>query len=335
MRGEVTNRVLLGRKSPGCPAGVFRSGRDDLGGKQTWRPEHNEISATSKLFPARSRFKRDNCGKPTHFSIGEGRWHRGRNRREHTVYRRGRGSSIQEQTVGDNVGKLPWAAGTGYNLQGLSKQGQKPKEERAQRERRMSPYERRRRSNVLPGDGSRLPNGGNTRVGQRGSGHLAAFSVCLGGRLDKTGTHATDRSRGEAVGKPGVAGVYTNQRLNLSKPWEGLRRTGQGLEPDPGNLAVRDFRGASRNVRHGETVNPPAIERAGPETPHLQRGALDLYPNHWERPLRPPAGGRRSRRICAIDACDASVSWLTYGPADARYDVTGAAAGFTAIRSTM
>src|SRR5215831_706744 len=119
----------------------------------------------------------------------------------------------------------------------------RPKAEggRAQRERRMSPYERRRRSNVLPGDGSRLPNGGNTRVGQRGSGHLAAFSVCLGGRLDKTGTHATDRSRGEAVGKPGVAGVYTNQRLNLSKPWEGLRRTGQGLEPDPGNLAVRDF----------------------------------------------------------------------------------------------
>ena len=51
------------------------------------------------------------------------------------------------------------------------------------------------------------------------------------------------------------------------------------MEPDPGNLAVRDFRGASRNVRHGETVNPPAIERAGPETPHLQRGALDLYPN--------------------------------------------------------
>ena len=60
--------------------------------------------------------------------------------------------------------------------------------------------------------------------------------------------------------------MHTNQRLNLSKPWEGPRRTGQGLEPDPGNPAVRDFRGASRNVRHGETVNPPAIERAGPET---------------------------------------------------------------------
>src|SRR5271169_1324712 len=73
----------------------------------------------------------------------------------------GRGSSIQEQTVGDNVGKLPWAAGTGNNrnnLQGLSKRGQKPKEERAQRERRMSLYERRRRSKAAPR---------NRRIGSR------------------------------------------------------------------------------------------------------------------------------------------------------------------------
>jgi len=81
------------------------------------------------------------------------------------------------------------------------------------------------------------------------------------------------------VGKPGVEGAYTNQRLNLSKPWEGLRMTCQGFKPDSGNPTVRHYRGASRNVRHGETVTPPAIERAGPETPHLQRGALDLYPN--------------------------------------------------------
>src|SRR6516164_375894 len=101
-----------------------------------------------------------------------------------------------------------------------------------------------------------------TEVGQRGSGHLAAFSVCLGGRLDKTGTHANDGPRGEAVGKPSGAGVYTTQRLNLSKLWEGTRRTCQGLEPDPGNLAVRDFRGASRNVRHGETVNPPCNRKS-------------------------------------------------------------------------
>jgi hypothetical protein len=136
----------------------------------------------------------------------------------------------------------------------------------------MSLYERRRRSNVLLGDGSRLPNGGNTRVGQRGSGHLAAFSVCLGGRLDKTGTHAIDGPRGEAVGKPSVARVYTNQRLNLSKPWEGTRRTCQGLEPDPGNLAVRDFRGASRNVRHGETVNPPSNRKSRTGNPSPTAG---------------------------------------------------------------
>ena len=36
-----------------------------------------------------------------------------------------------------------------------------------------------------PGDGSRLPNGGNTRVGQRGSGHLAAFSDRMAAGLIK------------------------------------------------------------------------------------------------------------------------------------------------------
>src|SRR5580693_9303421 len=50
---------------------------------------------------------------------------------------------------------------------------------------------------------------------------------------------------GEAVGKPGVAGVHTNQRLNLSKPWEGLQMIGQGFKPDSGNPTVRHYRGAS------------------------------------------------------------------------------------------
>ena len=95
-----------------------------------------------------------------------------------------------------------------------------------------------------------------------------------GGRLDKTGTYAGYGIGGEAVGKPGVAGVYTNQCLNLSKPWEGSRMICQGFKPDPGNLAARDFRGASRNVRHGETVNPPAIERAGPERSSRQGRSL-------------------------------------------------------------
>src|SRR6202035_113367 len=33
----------------------YRSGRNDLGGEQTWRPEHQGISASSKHGPARSR----------------------------------------------------------------------------------------------------------------------------------------------------------------------------------------------------------------------------------------------------------------------------------------
>ena len=279
MRGEATNRVLLGRKSPGCPAAVFAAvgtiwGASKLGGRnitkylQPRNATPREIvirGQTREADPTLDLGKADGAVEETGASTRStaGVW----------------GPASKERFSVDNVGKLPWAAGTGYNLQGLSKRGQKPKEERAQRERRMSQYEQRRRSNVLSGDGSRLPNGGNTRVGQSGSGHLAAFSVCLGGRLDKTGTHANDGSRGEVVGKPGVVGVYTNQRFNLSKLWEGSRRTCQGLKPVSGNPTDRHFRGASRTVRHGETVNPPAIERAGPETPHLQRGALDLYPN--------------------------------------------------------
>jgi hypothetical protein len=69
------------------------------------------------------------------------------------------------------------------------------------------------------------------------------------------------------VGKPGVAGVYTNQRLSLSKPWEGPRKIGQGFKPDPGNLAVRHYRGASRNVRHGETVTPSRNRKSGNGNP--------------------------------------------------------------------
>ena len=88
-------------------------------------------------------------------------------------------------------------------------------------------------------------------------------------------------ARGEAVGKPSVAGVYTNQRLNLSKPWEGTRRTCQGLEPDPGNLAVRDFRGASRNVRHGETVNPPCDRKSRTGNPSPTAGRARSLSQPW------------------------------------------------------
>src|SRR5262245_63642885 len=74
-------------------------------------------------------------------------------------------------------------------------------------------------------------------------------------------------SGGEAGGKPGVAGVHTNQRLSLSTPWEGSRKIGQGFKPDSGNLTVRDYRGASENVRHGETVIPHRNRKSGSGNP--------------------------------------------------------------------
>jgi hypothetical protein len=69
------------------------------------------------------------------------------------------------------------------------------------------------------------------------------------------------------VGKPRVAGVYTNQRLSLSAPREGPWKIGQGFKPDSGNLTVRDYRGASGNVRHGENVNPARDRKSGSGNP--------------------------------------------------------------------
>ena len=181
MRGEATNRVLLGRKSPGCPAAVFAAvgtiwGASKLGGRnitkylQPRNATPREIvirGQTREADPTLDLGKADGAVEETGASTRStaGVW----------------GPASKERFSVDNVGKLPWAAGTGYNLQGLSKRGQKPKEERAQRERRMSQYERRRRSNVLSGDGSRLPNGGNTRVGQRYYG--AGGETVLGSSL--------------------------------------------------------------------------------------------------------------------------------------------------------
>jgi hypothetical protein len=73
--------------------------------------------------------------------------------------------------------------------------------------------------------------------------------------------------------------VHTHQRLSLSKPGKAYGGHAKASNRYSGNPTVRHYRGASGNVRHGETVNPPAIERAETETPHLQRGAPDFYPD--------------------------------------------------------
>ena len=120
VRAEVTTHVLPGRKSPSCPAAVLAAvgtiwGASKLGGRNI-----TEYLQPRKRGLREVVIRRTDAGSRPVNHLGKAvdtveetgastRW-----------YRRGRGSSIQGKILGDNVGKLPWAAGTGYNLQGLS-----------------------------------------------------------------------------------------------------------------------------------------------------------------------------------------------------------------------
>src|SRR5215469_1586616 len=70
-----------------------------------------------------------------------------------------------------------------------------------------------------------------------------------------------------------MAGVYTDQRLNLPNPWEGPRKKCQAFKPDSGNLTVRDYRGASGIVSHGEDGNPSGNRKSrnGNPSPTAER----------------------------------------------------------------
>ena len=73
-------------------------------------------------------------------------------------------------------------------------------------------------------------------------------------------------------------GVYEPAFNLLSHPGRPTEES-RGFKPDPGNLAVRDYRGASGNAAMVGMCTQPAIERAGLETPHLKRGAPEFYPS--------------------------------------------------------
>src|SRR6516225_8221852 len=70
-------------------------------------------------------------------------------------------------------------------------------------------------------------------------------------------------------------GVY-GPAFKPLQTWEGLRKKSQGFKPDPGNLAVRDYRGASGNVSHGGTVNPSCNRKStnGNPPPTARRARL-------------------------------------------------------------
>ena len=146
-----------------------RSGRSDLGGKQTRGPERKGMTAAPKESPMlKSLHGIDANRRPVH-NVGKAvvLW-------EETDKCTTRGAGVGVQASGErvaevNVGKGPFPAGTCNNLQRLSAE---PKGEGGGRiwVRHMSPYERRRRGNALRGSavGRRCPGAGNTVLQAKG-----------------------------------------------------------------------------------------------------------------------------------------------------------------------
>jgi hypothetical protein len=118
---EVTKHDGLGRRSHRLPCRKC-GGRSDQGGEQTERPEHKEMTATSKN-PHRCEVAERSTRYADPCSFGEGRCCGGSNRQEQPANRRGRGPGILGRTGRDNVGKIPLAAGAGSNLQRLLERG--------------------------------------------------------------------------------------------------------------------------------------------------------------------------------------------------------------------
>jgi hypothetical protein len=113
----------------------------------------------------------------------------------------------------------------------------------------MSPYERRRGGNAPPGGLRGRPGAGNTRSGQRGSGHSVATTV--GRQPDTELGSAGPASWRRGVANSTASGRRVRQHRSFA-PWGKARpekwRAEPRPEPDSGNPTVRDRRGASGNV---------------------------------------------------------------------------------------
>src|SRR5260370_38189796 len=100
----------------------------------------------------------------------------------------------------------------------------------------MSPYERERRSNVFRGGGVRLPDGGNAKIGQRDSEHLAVSSSA---RRPETEPAITDAAGGARRwvndGHRGACEPALNPPRRLEEP----TKTGQRIKPGSGNATGR------------------------------------------------------------------------------------------------
>jgi hypothetical protein len=206
---------MPGRKSLGCSVGKLAAVGAIWETTQTQRPEHKEMSASSKTSPRKVAFAEQN-GKPTHSVLGKAddtgeetgtstRWDPS-----------GQGTRHLGKDLQNRVGKNPLAAGAGSNLKRLSDRGEESKEGRARRVWRMSPYEQGTGSNVFGGGGSRLPMGGNTDCGQRDSGYLAVSTSAWAAGLIKPVQSLDAGLETRLWANCGVR-VYANQRLSFGE----------------------------------------------------------------------------------------------------------------------
>src|SRR5215469_8635867 len=103
-------------------------------------------------------------------------------------------------------------------------------------------------------------------------------------------------------GQTRMAGAYTDQRLNLSKLWEGPRKKCQGFKPDPGNPAVRDYRGASGNVSHGGNVHPSCNRKSGKRKPptYSEARPISIPIAHKMLVLVPAASARLNSEVMRV-----------------------------------
>src|ERR1700739_4502524 len=112
---------------------------------------------------------------------------------------------------------------------------------------------------------TRLPNRGNTQVGQRGSGHLAvSTSVWVAGLIKpaQSPDAGLETRLGANQDRKGRIRTSVLTSANLGRP----TADSQGFKPDLGNPAVRDYRGASGNVatrspRFMSAIRPKRLRR--------------------------------------------------------------------------
>jgi hypothetical protein len=120
VRAEATKHDRPGRKCPSSPAGAVAAvatirGASELGGRNiTKYLQARNMPREKSLFADEAR------GADPHPSVGKADDAVEETGASTTAYRRGMGSSVQGTIIRDIVRKLPRAAGTGYDLQGLS-----------------------------------------------------------------------------------------------------------------------------------------------------------------------------------------------------------------------